>query len=123
MTCDLCTEPATVHVCEIRDGVKTEKHLCAEHNEQIKIPNLAVGQMAVNGVICSSVEEAAVQGILENLRGTRNFCRQHGRMPSSVEELEKGMSLPDEGPDAEINDPELLQEFRRLDALVRFIQM
>jgi protein-arginine kinase activator protein McsA len=29
--CEVCGKIATVHTCEIRDGEKTEHHLCAEH--------------------------------------------------------------------------------------------
>ena len=29
--CDVCGKPGSVHVCEIRDGVKTSRSFCVEH--------------------------------------------------------------------------------------------
>jgi hypothetical protein len=125
MKCDICGNPATVHVCEIRFGKKTERHLCSRHAgaaEFAGAENLPPGQLLVNGTVCSSAQEAAVRGILDNLRGTRNFLRQHGRMPSNVDQVRQGMVLPDDGPVSYMMDEELLKEFGRLDATVRFIQ-
>ena len=34
MKCDLCGEPATVHMAQIRSGKKSEMHRCAAHVEQ-----------------------------------------------------------------------------------------
>ena len=33
-TCDCCPEPAVVHETLVRDGVKTEVHLCAAHAQE-----------------------------------------------------------------------------------------
>ena len=79
--CEICGQPASVHETEIRDGQKVERHLCAEHADVSGIQGLAPGKMLVNGVVCSTVEEATTRGIMDNLRGTSNFARRHGRMP------------------------------------------
>ncbi len=34
MKCDLCTNPATVHLIEIKDGEKIERHLCEMHAQE-----------------------------------------------------------------------------------------
>jgi len=125
MNCDLCNNKATVHLCKIYDDVKTEQHLCAEHARKagLALPSgMSLGQMMVNGVVCSTTQEATVQGILDNFRGMRNFLREHGRMPSSVEDLREGMALPDEGAAALIVDPELAARLQQWDGFVRFIQ-
>ena len=72
-----------------------------------RLKGLAPGQMLVNGVVCSTIEEATTRGILDNLRGTSNFARRHGRMAATVEELQEGMSLPDDVAGVEITDPDL----------------
>jgi hypothetical protein len=126
MTCDLCTEPAVIHLCEVHNGVGTDKHLCIKHGQQsgLHIPATSgSAQLFVNGIACASPEEAAARGVLDNLRGTRNFLRRYGRMPSTVNELREGMPLPNSGPCAQIDDAELLRELRRLDAMVQFIEV
>ena len=49
MTCDNCKRSATVHLTEIKSGIKTERHLCEEcaaasaglaPNEQVPINEL-----------------------------------------------------------------------------------
>jgi hypothetical protein len=120
-TCDVCGSPATVHETEIRDGAEVERHLCAEHADLSGIsPGLAPGQMVVNGVVCSTVEEAAMRGAIDNLRGTANFMRRHGRMPGSVEELREGMALQDDAAGVEIADPTVLAQLKWIDALIEF---
>jgi hypothetical protein len=84
------------------------------------LQGLAPGQMLVNGIVCSTVEEATTRGIWDNLRGTSNFARQHGRMPATVEELQEGMSLPDDAPGVEITDPELRAQLQWVDGLIAF---
>ena len=125
LTRDVCGEPATIHLCEISHGKKTERHLCAEHAPEAGLPEVKVlvaGQLMVNGVACATAEEAATRGVLDNLRGTRNFLREYGRMPRQPEDLVQGMSLPDDGPAARIKDAALAREFARMDRTVRFIQ-
>ena len=34
MKCDLCGEPATIHMVQIKSGKKSEMHRCAAHVEQ-----------------------------------------------------------------------------------------
>src|ERR1043166_4355068 len=110
--CDICGQPASVHMTEIRDGQKVERHLCAGHADAngIKLP--APGQMLVNGVPCSTVEEATTRGITDNLLGTSNFAHRHGRMPATVQELQEGMSLPDHVAGVDIADPELRAQLK-----------
>jgi hypothetical protein len=119
-SCDICGQPASVHMTEIRDGQKVERHLCAEHSDVSGLQGLAPGQMLVNGVVCSTVEEATTRGILDNLRGTSNFARRHGRTPATVEELQEGMSLPDDVAGVEIADLELRAQLKWVDGLIAF---
>src|SRR5262249_30094399 len=122
-TCDVCGSPAIVHETEIRDGEEVERHLCAEHADLSGIrPGLAPGQLVVNGVVCSTVKEAAMRGILDNLRGSANFIRRHGRMPASVEELCEGMTLQDDVAGVEITDPAVRAQLKWIDALLEFCQ-
>ena len=113
-TCDVCGRPASVHMTEIREGQKLERNLCAEH--------AVVGQMIVHGAVCPTAEEAATRGILENLRGTANFARRHGRMPTSVEELQQGMALQDDVAGVEIADPKMRAWVEWADGLIEFCQ-
>jgi hypothetical protein len=44
--CDVCGKPGSVHVCEIRDGVKTSRSFCVEHvpsemRDKIPVPTAA----------------------------------------------------------------------------------
>jgi hypothetical protein len=120
-TCDVCGSPAAVHETEIRDGEEVERHLCAEHADLSDIPpGLAPGQMIVSGVVCSTVEEAAMQRAVDNLRGSANFARRHGRMPASVEELREGMALQDDVAGVEIRDPAVRAQLKWIDALIEF---
>jgi hypothetical protein len=118
--CDICGQPASVHMTEIGDGRMVERHLCAKHGAIGGTKGLAPGQILVNGVVCSTVEEATTRGILDNLRGTSNFAHQHGRMPATVEELQEGMSLPDDVAGVEITDPELRAQLKWVDGLIAF---
>jgi hypothetical protein len=113
IACDVCGQAASVHVTEIRDGQRVERHLCAEHADASGIKCLAPGQMLVNGVATS-------RGIMDNLRGTSNFARRHGRMPVSVEELQEGMSLPDDVPGVEIADSDLRARLTWVDGVIAF---
>ena len=128
MKCDLCDETATIHITEITDHVERARHLCHEHGESQMAslrPTEQAGkvQLFQNGVAVASPQEATVQAILDNLRGTRNFLRDHGRMPKNVNELLLGMAAPDDGAAAAIDDATLQREFNRMDAQVKFIQL
>ena len=116
--CDICGQPASMHMTEIRDGQKVERHLCVEHADVASLKGLAPGQMLVNGVVCSTVEEATTRGIMDNLRGTSNFAHRSGRMPATVEELQGGMSLPDDVAGIEITDPKLRAQLNWVDGLI-----
>jgi hypothetical protein len=118
--CEICGQPASVHMTEIRDGQKVERHLCTEHADAGPLKGLAAGQMLVNGVACSTVEEVTTRGILDNLRGTSNFAHRHGRMPATVDELQAGMSFPDDVAGVEIADPELRAQLKWVDGLIAF---
>lgn len=58
--------------------------------------------------------------MMDNLRGTSNFARRHGRMPATVEELLEGMSLPDDVAGAEVSDPELQAQLKWVNGLIAF---
>jgi hypothetical protein len=83
---------------------------------------LNTGQMVVNGVPCKTVEDAVTRGIMDNLRGTANFTRRHGRMPASVEELREGMALQDDVTGVEITDPEARAQLKYVDGLLKFCE-
>jgi hypothetical protein len=117
-TCDVCGQPATVHSTEIRDGMTAERHLCAEHTDQEGL----FGPLGPQGVVYSSVEAAVALGIVNNLRGTVNFIRRRGRLPSSVEELQEGMALHDDFTAVQIEDADLRRRLECLDGLIRFFQ-
>ncbi len=36
--CDLCDRPAVVHEVTVKNGVKAEVHLCAEHAQEAGVP-------------------------------------------------------------------------------------
>jgi len=122
--CDACGRPAVVHEVEVRNGERVERHRCAEHGDwsgtEVSVSN--PGQMFVNGIPCSSVQEAVNRGVLDNLCGTANFARRHGRMPTSVDELLEGMALPDGFVEARITDTAVIAQLRYLDGLIDFCQ-
>ena len=105
-TCDLCAQPATVHMTEIRNGQKSERHLCVAHAGQagIQLPS----------------QEHGTKGMLDNLRGTARFIRRHGRPPSSVEELREGMAPDGDFPIVEIGDAALRQKVEWMEGLIAF---
>lgn len=122
--CDLCSRPAVVHATEIRDGVTTQRHLCATHAAQI--PELASiqsdshGSPVANAIHDMIVERQAMTGLTANLRGTANFIRRHGRMPRTVAELEEGMSLRPPFPTTDITDPNLRTYLEESDAFLEW---
>jgi len=120
MNCELCDKRATIHICEIDEGVKSEKHLCEEHGQQVEMVKYSY---EVNCVQASPVSTTVSKSTMRTFRGGRNFLRKYGRMPESAEEWREGQTIPDDVPMAVIEDPEVLREFRRLDALVSFMQL
>jgi hypothetical protein len=125
LTCDVCGQPATVHATEIHDGKRVERHFCAGHAgdvDNVYSAAMAPGQMRVNGVVCASVQEAVMRGLIDNLRATANCIRRHGRMPASVEELTQGMALRGDFPIVEIGDAKLRGQLEYLDRLIAFCE-
>lgn len=62
LNCDKCGKPATVHMTEITNGQKTEKHLCEECavSEGITIKaNVPVSQLLEDFILQSSSDEIA----------------------------------------------------------------
>ncbi len=49
MKCDKCNKPATVHLIEIQNGQKIEKHLCEEHAAEegiaVKVDNQPINDL------------------------------------------------------------------------------
>jgi protein arginine kinase activator len=52
MNCDLCDKPATVHELTVKDGVKTEVHLCEDHAQSA---GLGAGAGATSGDVTQFV--------------------------------------------------------------------
>ena len=115
--CEICGQPATVHAVMIDDHRKSERHLCAQHAKEagMRQPHAAPGQAPGAGVICG---EAI--GALDNVKGTANFLRRHGRMPESVEELLQGMADPGDAPPAPLSDPKLARGLQFMEGMIRF---
>src|SRR6266702_4813972 len=105
-TCDVCGQPATVHATEIHDDKRTERHLCAVHAGEAGLPSDLVEGIQI-GATSGTFQKALMEGMLDNLRGTANFIRRHGRLPSSLDDLKEGMALQGAFPGAEIDDAEL----------------
>ncbi len=61
--CDKCDKPATVHLIEIRDGQKVEKHLCEEHaleeGVKVQVTNAPINELLKNFVVKHSGKEPA----------------------------------------------------------------
>jgi len=61
-TCDCCPNPAVVHETLVRDGVRTEVHLCAEHAvEHGYILPTNVGPTLVVGKLVEKAAQAAAR--------------------------------------------------------------
>ena len=61
--CDKCDKPATVHLIEIRDGQKVEKHLCEAHaleeGVKVQVTNAPINELLKNFVVKHSGKEPA----------------------------------------------------------------
>src|SRR5258706_11202261 len=120
IACDVCGEPAVFHSTAIDHGTKTESHLCAAHSGEIGNTLLA---MKATGVGDPLTIDAVWKGVVDNLRGTANFTRLHGRPPSSVAELLEGMTLQQGNfPAVEIEDAELREKVECMERLIGFCQ-
>ena len=73
--CDVCGSSASVHLTNIRDGKKVERHLCSLHADASAISDMAPAQTVVGGSASPTAEEAALGGIMNNLRGTARANR------------------------------------------------
>jgi len=82
MKCDLCNRPATVHLTEIRNGRKLEKHLCEQCAAKLESMPLKshtpINQLLTNFVMAHSgaVQEAAA--VCEGCGMTWSEFRQKG---------------------------------------------
>jgi len=60
--CDICDNPATVHLIEIQSGEKVEKHLCEEHAVQegvaVKVQNAPINELLEKFVLKHSGTES-----------------------------------------------------------------
>jgi hypothetical protein len=120
IVCDVCGEPAVVHSTAIDHGKKTESHLCAAHAGEIGNPLLAMKGTGVGGPL--TIDDAW-KGVVDNLRGTANFTRLHGRAPSSAAELLEGMALQQGSfPAVEFEDAELREKVECMERLIGFCQ-
>ena len=63
-SCDCCPNPAVVHETIVRDGVRTEVHLCAEHaiDRGYLLPT-NVGQALVVGKLLEKATQAAARSV------------------------------------------------------------
>jgi hypothetical protein len=120
-TCDVCGQPATIHATEIHDGEKTERHLCAAHAGEAGLPGDLVERIQ-SGATAGSFQEALTRGMLDNFRGTANFIRRYGRLPSSVDDLKEGMALQGSFPSVAIDDAELKAKLQAMEGLIEFCE-
>ena len=122
-TCDLCDQPATVHLTDITDGHLTQRHLCPEH--AAASPDLPAADpcRAIGGLTSLlSAQTQAMSGMIAHLRGTANYIRRHGRPPRTVAELEQGIALRPPFPPTNITDPNLLTYLKESDAFLEFFE-
>lgn len=78
MKCDKCDKSATVHLIEIIDGQKVEKHLCAEHAALegiVSAPNMP--DIPINELVEDFFSQAANQTKTRR-RGTDLTCADCG---------------------------------------------
>jgi protein arginine kinase activator len=83
MKCENCNKPATVHLTEIRNGKKIEKHLCEQCAAQQEVLPLAKGHTPLNELLSNFV--MAHSGVQKEMASTCEHCgiswaefRQHG---------------------------------------------
>jgi hypothetical protein len=115
-TCDFCDEAAVLHATEIVDGRTASRHLCARHAAEA-----GYGEVLTSAPATTRAAGAA-ESYIDNLRGTANFVRRYGHMPSSVTELMEGMALREPFPMADSIAPELQGPLRQWEALLRFYE-
>lgn len=73
MKCDNCNKTATVHLTEIRNGKKIEKHLCEQCAAQSEgVPTLAKGHQPINELLTQFV--MAHSGLQKEVNLTCEHC-------------------------------------------------
>jgi protein arginine kinase activator len=83
MKCDKCDNPATVHLIEIKNGKKLEKHLCEQHAAEegvtVKISNAPINELLEKFVLKhSGAEVRAAQLTCESCGMTYAEFRKNG---------------------------------------------
>ena len=83
MKCDNCNKPATVHLTEIRNGKKIEKHLCEQcAAESENVPNVKahtpINELLTNFVMAHSGLQKELGVTCEQCGITWAEFRQHG---------------------------------------------
>lgn len=80
--CDNCSKPATVHLTEIKNGKKVEKHLCeqcAAQNEGLPVKgNTPINELLTNFVLAHSGLQKETGQSCEHCGITWAEFRQHG---------------------------------------------
>jgi hypothetical protein len=114
-TCDRCGGPATVHLCSINHGVKTESHLCDQHANQ-----------EMGGAPFDT--PAMHRQVAVKMRAMAAFMRSRGRMPGLDETAAIhgiGAAPPDaedSAPVAEITNPQLLEQIVYMERVADFME-
>ena len=72
MKCDICNKPATVHLTEIRNGKKIEKHLCEQCAAQQEGVSVAKGHTPINELLTNFV--MAHSGMQKELSTACEHC-------------------------------------------------
>ena len=97
--CDNCNKPATVHLTEIRNGKKIEKHLCeqcAAQNEGLPVKShMPINELLTNFVMAHSGVQAKEQTLqCEHCGMTWAEFRQNGLLgcPNDYASFERELS-------------------------------
>jgi protein arginine kinase activator len=72
MKCDNCAKPATVHLTEIRNGKKVEKHLCEQCAAQQEGLPMAKGHTPINELLTNFV--MAHSGVQKEMTTACEHC-------------------------------------------------
>lgn len=74
MKCDNCNKPATVHLTEIRNGKKIEKHLCEQcaAQSELGVPQMVKGHQPINELLTQFV--MAHSGLQKEMNVTCEQC-------------------------------------------------
>ncbi len=72
MKCDVCSKPATVHLTEIRNGKKIEKHLCEQCAAQQEGVAVTKGHTPINELLTNFV--MAHSGMQKDLSVSCEHC-------------------------------------------------